>query len=186
MEKKSNMVTKGANRAPHRSLFYAMGYTKEDLEKPIIGVVNAFNEIIPGHIQLNEIVQAVKIGVAAAGGIAMEFPAIGICDGIAMNHQGMKYPLASRELIADSIEAVTMAHHFDGLVMVGNCDKIVPGMLMAAARLNIPAIYVSGGPMLTGYCQGHDSDLNTVFEAVGKYNQEKISDKELLEIEYNA
>ena len=186
MEKKSNMVTKGANRAPHRSLFYAMGYTKEDLEKPIIGVVNAFNEIIPGHIQLNEIVQAVKIGVAAAGGIAMEFPAIGICDGIAMNHQGMKYPLASRELIADSIEAVTMAHHFDGLVMVGNCDKIVPGMLMAAARLNIPAIYVSGGPMLTGYCQGHGSDLNTVFEAVGKYNQEKISERELLEIEYSA
>lgn len=186
MEKISNIVTSGASRAPHRSLFYAMGYTKEDLEKPIIGVVNAFNEIIPGHIQLNEIVQAVKIGVAAAGGIAMEFPAIGICDGIAMNHQGMKYPLASRELIADSIEAVTMAHHFDGLVMVGNCDKIVPGMLMAAVRLNIPTIYVSGGPMLTGYCAGKESDLNTVFEAVGKYNQKDISEEELLEIEQGA
>ncbi len=186
MEKISNMVTRGASRAPHRSLFYAMGYSKGDLEKPIIGVVNSFNEIIPGHIQLNEIVQAVKIGVAAAGGIAMEFPAIGICDGIAMNHQGMKYPLASRELIADSIEAVTMAHHFDGLVMVGNCDKIVPGMLMAAARLNIPTIYVSGGPMLTGYCEGKESDLNTVFEAVGRYNQKEISEEDLLEIEEGA
>lgn len=186
MDKNSNIVTAGASRAPHRSLFYAMGYTKEDLEKPIIGVVNAFNEIIPGHIQLNDIVQAVKIGVAAAGGIAMEFPAIGICDGIAMNHQGMKYPLASRELIADSIEAVAMAHHFDGLVMVGNCDKIVPGMLMAAARLNIPTIYVSGGPMLTGFCAGRESDLNTVFEAVGKFNQKDISEEELLEIEQGA
>ncbi|MDD5636044.1 MAG: dihydroxy-acid dehydratase, partial [Atribacterota bacterium] len=172
--------------APHRSLFYAMGYNKEDLEKPNIGIVNAFNEIIPGHIQLNDITQAVKIGVAAAGGTPMEFPAIGICDGIAMNHQGMKYPLASRELIADSIEAVAMAHHFDGLVMVANCDKIVPGMLMAAGRLNIPAIYVSGGPMLTGKCNGQDSDLNTVFEAVGKYNQKEISEEDLQEIEQCA
>ncbi|MFW6148251.1 MAG: dihydroxy-acid dehydratase [Atribacterota bacterium] len=186
MKKNSHIVTKGPNRAPHRSLFYAMGYTKEDLEKPIIGVVNAFNEIIPGHIQLNDIVHSVKIGVAAAGGTPMQFPAIGICDGIAMNHLGMKYPLASRELIADSIEAVTMAHHFDGLVMVGNCDKIVPGMLMAAGRLNIPAIYVSGGPMLTGQCAGQDSDLNTVFEAVGKYNQKEISEEDLLEIEQCA
>ncbi len=186
MEKNSHIVTKGPNRAPHRSLFYAMGYTKEDLEKPIIGVVNAFNEIIPGHIQLNDIVQSVKIGVAAAGGTPMQFPAIGICDGIAMNHLGMKYPLASRELIADSIEAIAMAHHFDGLVMVGNCDKIVPGMLMAAGRLNIPAIYVSGGPMLTGQCAGQDSDLNTVFEAVGKYNQKEISEEDLLEIEQCA
>ncbi len=186
MEKNSHIVTKGPNRAPHRSLFYAMGYTKEDLEKPIIGVVNAFNEIIPGHIQLNDIVQSVKIGVAAAGGTPMQFPAIGICDGIAMNHLGMKYPLASRELIADSIEAVAMAHHFDGLVMVGNCDKIVPGMLMAAGRLNIPAIYISGGPMLTGQCAGQDSDLNTVFEAVGKYNQKEISEEDLLEIEQCA
>jgi len=186
MEKESNIVSNGPSRAPHRSLFYAMGYNKEDLEKPNIGIVNAFNEIIPGHIQLNDITQAVKIGVAAAGGTPMEFPAIGICDGIAMNHQGMKYPLASRELIADSIEAVAMAHHFDGLVMVANCDKIVPGMLMAAGRLNIPAIYVSGGPMLTGKCNGQDSDLNTVFEAVGKYNQKEISEEDLQEIEQCA
>jgi dihydroxy-acid dehydratase len=186
MEKNSNIVMKGASRAPHRSLFYAMGYTKEDLEKPIIGVVNAFNEIIPGHIQLNDIAQAVKIGVTAAGGIPMEFPAIGICDGIAMNHEGMKYPLASRELIADSIEAVTMAHRFDGLVMVANCDKIVPGMLMAAGRLNIPAIYISGGPMLPGHYAGKDVDLSTVFEAVGRYNQKKMSQEELLELEQRA
>ncbi len=186
MKKNSHIVMKGASRAPHRSLFYAMGYTKEDLEKPMIGVVNAFNEIIPGHIQLNDITQAVKIGVSAAGGIPMEFPAIGICDGIAMNHEGMKYPLASRELIADSIEAVAMAHHFDGLVMVANCDKIVPGMLMAAGRLNIPAIYVSGGPMLAGQYAGQDVDLSTMFEAVGKYNQKKISEEELLELEQCA
>lgn len=186
MEKKSNMVVKGANRAPHRSLFHAMGYPEEDLEKPIIGVVNAFNEIIPGHIQLNEIAQAVKIGIASAGGVPMEFPAIGICDGIAMNHEGMRYPLASRELIVDSIEAVTMAHHFDGLVMIANCDKIVPGMLMAAARLNIPSVYISGGPMLPGRYAGDEVDLNTVFEAVGKYNQQKISEQELLRLEQCA
>ncbi len=186
MEKKSNMVVKGANRAPHRSLFYAMGYTKEDLDKPIIGVVNAFNEIIPGHIQLNDIAQAVKIGIASAGGVPMQFPAIGICDGIAMNHEGMRYPLASRELIADSIEAVTMAHHFDGLVMIANCDKIVPGMLMAAARLNIPSVYISGGPMLPGQYAGDEVDLNTVFEAVGKYNQQKMSEQELLKLEQCA
>jgi len=186
MDKNSNIVSKGPGRAPHRSLFYAMGYTKEDLEKPNIGIVNAFNEIIPGHIQLNDIAQAVKIGVAAAGGTPMEFPAIGICDGIAMNHQGMKYPLASRELIADSIEAVTMAHRFDGLVLIANCDKIVPGMLMAAGRLNIPAIYVSGGPMLAGVHAGKDIDLNTVFEAVGKYNQKKITEEELFELECSA
>jgi dihydroxy-acid dehydratase len=167
-------------------LFYAMGYTNEDLEKPNIGIVNAFNEIIPGHIQLNDIAQAVKIGVAAAGGTPMEFPAIGICDGIAMNHQGMKYPLASRELIADSIEAVAMAHRFDGLVLVANCDKIVPGMLMAAGRLNIPAIYVSGGPMLAGQYTGNDVDLSTMFEAVGKYNQKKITEDELTELECSA
>ena len=186
MEKKSNIVMKGASRAPHRSLFYAMGYTREDLEKPNIGIVNAFNEIIPGHIQLNEITQAVKIGVAAAGGTPMEFPAIGICDSIAMNHHGMKYPLASRELVADSIEAVAMAHHFDGLVMVANCDKIVPGMLMAAGRLNIPAIYISGGPMLAGQYAGNDVDLSTMFEAVGRYNQKKISEEELTELECSA
>ena len=186
MKKNSHIVMEGASRAPHRSLFYAMGYTREDLEKPIIGVVNSFNEIIPGHIQLNDIVKAVKTGIAAAGGTPMEFPAIGICDGIAMNHQGMKYPLASRELIADSIEAVAMAHRFDGLVMVANCDKIVPGMLMAAGRLNIPAIYVSGGPMLAGQYAGKDIDLSTMFEAVGKYNQKKITEDELTELECSA
>ena len=186
MNKNSDVVTKGTSRAPHRSLFYAMGYTPEDLEKPIIGVANAFNEIIPGHIQLNEISQAVKLGIAAAGGTAVEFPVIGICDGIAMNHDGMKYPLASRELIADSIEAVAYAHHFDGLVLVGNCDKIVPGMLMAAGRLNIPTIYVSGGPMLPGQYTSTEIDLNTVFEAVGQYNQQKISAEELHNIEQCA
>ena len=186
MEKKSDMVTRGASRAPHRSLFYAMGYTPEDLEKPIIGVVNSFNEIIPGHIQLNEITQAVKIGIAAAGGTPVEFPVIGICDGIAMNHNGMKYPLASRELIADSIEAVAMAHHFDGLVLVANCDKIVPGMLMAAGRLNIPSIYISGGPMLPGQYTNRDVDLNTVFEAVGQYQQQKMSSEELNKLEQCA
>ncbi|MGD9551986.1 MAG: dihydroxy-acid dehydratase [Candidatus Caldatribacteriota bacterium] len=186
MEKKSNIVVKGASRAPHRSLFYAMGYPKEDLDKPIIGVVNAYNEIIPGHIQLNDIAQAVKIGIASAGGVPMQFPAIGICDGIAMNHEGMRYPLASRELIADSIEAVTMAHHFDGLVLIANCDKIVPGMLMAAARLNIPSVYISGGPMLPGQYGGGEVDLNTVFEAVGKYNQQKMSEQELLKLEQCA
>lgn len=182
MEKISDMVTKGASRAPHRSLFYGMGYTREELEKPIIGVANAFNEIIPGHIQLNEITQAVKMGIAAAGGTPVEFPVIGICDGIAMNHEGMKYPLPSRELIADSIEAMTLAHHFDGLVMVANCDKIVPGMLMAAGRLNIPSIYISGGPMLPGQYSCQEVDLNTVFEAVGQYNQQKISAEELDEL----
>jgi len=183
MKKNSDTVVKGNSRAPHRSLLYAMGYTKDDLDKPIIGVVNAYNEIIPGHIQLNEITQAVKLGVSAAGGVPMEFPAIGICDGVAMNHDGMKYPLASRELIADSIEAVTMAHRFDGLVMVANCDKIVPGMLMAAGRLNIPAIYISGGPMLPGQHKGKDVDLSTVFEAVGKYSQGKMTESELEELE---
>jgi dihydroxy-acid dehydratase len=183
MKKSSDVVVKGINRAPHRSLLYAMGYSAEDLDKPMIGVVNAYNEIIPGHIQLNEIAQAVKIGVSLAGGIPMEFPAIGICDGIAMNHDGMKYPLPSRELIADSIEAVTMAHRFDGLVLVANCDKIVPGMLMAAGRLNIPAIYISGGPMLPGQYHGKNVDLSTVFEAVGKYNEGQMTESELIELE---
>ncbi|MFW5712973.1 MAG: dihydroxy-acid dehydratase, partial [Spirochaetota bacterium] len=142
---RSDEVTKGPNRAPHRSLMYAMGYLPEDLQKPLIGIVNAHNEIIPGHFHLNEIVQMVKLGVSAAGGTPMEFPSIGICDGIAMNHSGMRYPLATRELIADSIESVATGQKFDGLVLVGNCDKIVPGMLMGAARLNLPAVYVSGG-----------------------------------------
>lgn len=183
---RSHDVTKGPARAPHRSLFYAMGYLPEDLEKPLIGVVNAQNEIIPGHFHLDEIARAVKSGISSNGGTPIEFPAIGICDGIAMNHSGMKYPLASRELIADSIEAVAMGHKFDGLVLIGNCDKIVPGMLMAAARLNIPAIYISGGPMLSGKNHGKRVDLVTTFEAVGSYSNGKIDEAELKSFEMTA
>lgn len=182
--KKINNAYQGIDRAPHRSLFYAMGYLPEDLKKPLIGVVNSHNELIPGHFHLNDIAQAVKLGVSAAGGTPMEFPVIGICDGIAMNHNGMNYPLSTRELIADSIEAVTIGHQLDGLVLIGNCDKIVPGMMMAAARLNIPAIYISGGPMLTGNHKGKPVDLiRGAFEAVGAYAEGKISDEEMEEIE---
>ncbi|SDJ92376.1 dihydroxy-acid dehydratase [Natronincola ferrireducens] len=181
---KINNSFQGLDRAPHRSLFYAMGYLPEDLKKPLIGVVNAHNEVIPGHFHLNELAQAVKLGVSAAGGTPMEFPVIGICDGIAMNHDGMKYPLSTRELIADSIEAMTIGHKFDGLVLIGNCDKIVPGMMMAAARLNIPAIYVSGGPMLTGNHKGKPVDLiRGAFEGVGAYAEGKITAEELEELE---
>ncbi|MDK2822646.1 MAG: dihydroxy-acid dehydratase [Clostridia bacterium] len=184
---RSHEVTKGIARAPHRSLFYAMGYLPEDLKKPLIAVVNAHNEVIPGHFHLDEIAQAVKLGVATAGGTPIEFPAIGICDGIAMNHSGMKYPLASRELIADSIEAMMMGHKFDGMVLIGNCDKIVPGMLMAAARLNIPSIYVSGGPMLPGRYQGEDTDLiKGAFEAVGTCASGKITEETLEEMAQTA
>ncbi|WP_192902758.1 dihydroxy-acid dehydratase [Pelotomaculum propionicicum] len=183
----SEQVTQGVARAPHRSLFYAMGYTKEDLQKPLIGIVNAFNEIIPGHIHLRDLAQAAKLGVSAAGGTPIEFPVIGICDGIAMNHNGMKYPLASRELIADSIETMVMAHKFDGLVLIADCDKIVPGMLMAALRLNIPSVYVSGGPMLTGSYAGQKADLvRPLFEAVGAYAAGSISGQELEEMELSA
>ncbi len=184
---RSDEVTKGPNRAPHRSLMYAMGYLPEDLKKPLIGVVNAHNEIIPGHFHLNEIVQAVKLGVAAAGGTPMEFPSIGICDGIAMNHSGMRYPLATRELIADSIESVATGQKFDGLVLVGNCDKIVPGMLMGAGRVNIPAVYVSGGPMLTGTHHGESVDLiSGSYESVGKFIGGEINEEELEEIAMKA
>ena len=184
---KINQTYQGIDRAPHRSLFYAMGYLPEDLKKPLIGVVNAHNELIPGHFHLNDIAQAVKLGVSAAGGTPMEFPVIGICDGIAMNHKGMKYPLSTRELIADSIEAVTIGHQLDALVLIGNCDKIVPGMMMAAARLNIPAIYVSGGPMLTGNHKGKAVDLiRGPFEAVGAYAEGNISDEEMEEIELSS
>ena len=148
---KSDNVKKGPVAAPLRSLFYGMGYTRSEIDKPLIGIVNAQNEIIPGHVHLDRIADAAKKGVLMSGGTPIEFPAIGICDGIAMGHEGMKYPLASRELIADSIEAVASGHAFDGLVLIPNCDKIVPGMLMAAARLNIPAIVVSGGPMRAGF-----------------------------------
>lgn len=184
---RSDEIKKGDVRAPHRSLMYAMGYTREDLEKPLIAVVNAQNEIIPGHFHLDEIAQAVKMGVYASGGTPMEFPAIGICDGIAMNHSGMNYPLSTRELIADSIEAVTMGQKFDGMVLVGNCDKIVPGMLMAAARMNIPAVYVSGGPMLPGSTGGRKIDLiSGAFEAVGQLNEGTITREELHQTELHS
>jgi len=182
----SDRVKKGFQRAPHRSLFYAMGFTGEELERPIIGVVNSKSEIIPGHVHLDRIASAVKTGILMAGGTPVEVPAIGICDGIAMNHVGMKYPLASRELIADSIEALAIAHAFDGLVLIPNCDKIVPGMLMAAARLNIPAVVVSGGPMYAGRLKGKKIDLSTCFESVGKYSRGDITDEELEEIEKSA
>jgi dihydroxy-acid dehydratase len=162
---RSDMMKKGLERSPHRSLFNAMGYTDEELERPIIGIANSANELVPGHIHLDRVVEAAKAGVRMAGGTPMEFSTIGICDGIAMGHQGMKYSLASRELIADSIELVTSAHPFDGLVLVPNCDKVVPGMMMAMARLNIPSIILSGGPMLTGRWNNSDVDLITVFEA---------------------
>lgn len=181
---KSDRVKKGVETTPQRSLFKAMGYIDEELEQPLIGVVNSFNEIIPGHIHLNTITKAVKDGVRMAGGTPIEFPAIGVCDGIAMGHVGMKYSLASRELIADSIEIMATAHSLDALVLIPNCDKVVPGMLMAAARLNIPAVVVSGGPMLTGKAVGQkDTDLNTAFEAVGAFNAGKIDEKELKSFE---
>ncbi|KYZ74747.1 dihydroxy-acid dehydratase [Anaerosporomusa subterranea] len=182
----SDEVKKGSTRAAHRSLFYAMGYSPEDLTKPLIGIVNAQNEIIPGHMHLDQVAEAVKYGVYAAGGTPAEFPAIGICDGIAMGHEGMKYPLPSRELIADSIEAMAVGHKFDGLVLIPNCDKIVPGMLMAAARLNIPAIVMSGGPMMAGRYQGQDISVSTMFEAAGKFESGQISGEELHDMELSA
>ncbi len=183
---RSTEVKKGSTRAAHRSLFYAMGYTEEELKKPLIGVCCAANEIIPGHMHLDTIAQAVKYGILEAGGTPIEFPAIGICDGIAMGHNGMKYPLASRELVADSVEAVANGHAFDALVLIPNCDKIVPGMLMAAARLNIPTVVVSGGPMLPGRLNGKDISVSTVFEAAGRFESGQIGKAELSEIEHCA
>ncbi len=183
---KSDSAKSGIERAPHRSLFKAMGYTDEELRRPLVGVVNSANDIIPGHVELERIVSAVKAGVRMAGGTPIAFGTIGICDGIAMNHVGMKYSLASRELIADSIEVMAIAHAFDAMVMVTNCDKIVPGMLMAAARLNLPAIIVSGGPMLAGIHEGQKIDLVTVFEAVGAVRLGKMSEEELTVIENTA
>lgn len=176
---RSDAMKKGLERAPHRSLFKAMGYTDEEIVRPLIGVVNAANEIIPGHIHLDIIAADVKAGIRMAGGTPVEFPAIGVCDGIAMGHTGMKYSLASRELIADSVEVMAMAHPFDALVMIPNCDKIVPGMLMAAMRLNIPTIFISGGPMLAGVLPGGKVDLITVFEAVGAVKAGSMTPKEL-------
>jgi dihydroxy-acid dehydratase len=183
---RSDIVKKGATRCAHRSLFHALGFGPEDLKKPLIGICNSFNEVIPGHMGLKEITEAAKLGVAAAGGTPMEFPAIGVCDGIAMGHTGMKYSLASRELVADSIEAVAMATGFDGLVLIPNCDKIVPGMLMAAARLNIPSIVVSGGPMLPGRFHGHDVSVSQSFEAAGKFAAGKMDEAEMTALEASA
>ena len=183
---RSDIVKKGSTKAAHRALFYAMGFTPEDLEKPLIGIVNAFNEIIPGHGHLKDLAQAAKLGVSAAGGTPIEVPAIGVCDGIAMGHKGMNFSLPSRELIADSIEAIAQAHALDGLVLIPNCDKIVPGMLMAAARINIPCIVVSGGPMLAGRYQGKNISVSQMFEAAGQYESGKISAAELATMEQSA
>ena len=184
---RSDNVTRGAERAPNRSLFYALGYTKEELERPLIGVVCSQNEIVPGHMNLDKIAEAVKAGIRLAGGTPIEFPAIAVCDGIAMGHVGMKYSLVSRELIADSTEAMALAHQFDGLVMIPNCDKNVPGLLMAAARLNIPAIFCSGGPMLAGtMTDGRRTCLSHMFEAVGAYKAGKLDEAGLEEYENNA
>lgn len=183
---RSNSVTKGVQQAPHRSLFNALGFTQEELNKPLIGIVSSQNEIVPGHMNLDKIVDAVKMGVAMAGGTPIVFPAIAVCDGIAMGHQGMKYSLVTRDLIADSTEAMAMAHCFDALVMVPNCDKNVPGLLMAAARINIPTIFVSGGPMLAGKMKGKRTCLSDMFEAVGSYNAGNISIEEVEEYENKA
>jgi len=176
---KSDAVKKGATQAPHRSLFNALGLTKEEMNKPLIGIVSSYNEIVPGHMNLDKIVEAVKLGVAMAGGVPRVFPAIAVCDGIAMGHIGMKYSLVTRDLIADSTEAMALAHQFDALVMVPNCDKNVPGLLMAAARLNIPTIFVSGGPMLAGHVHGDKTSLSSMFEAVGAHAAGKMSEDEL-------
>lgn len=183
---RSDNVTKGVEKAPMRSLFYAMGYTKEELDRPLIGVVSAKSEIVPGHMHLDKVAEAVKAGVRMAGGTPIEVPAIGVCDGIAMGHIGMKYSLASRELIADSVETMAMAHAFDGLVLVPNCDKIVPGMIMAAVRINIPAVVCSGGPMMSGLVNGEETSLSKMFEAVGARKANIIDDEKLLEFEENT
>ena len=179
----SDAVKKGVQQAPHRSLFNALGFTKEEMERPLVGIVSSYNEIVPGHMNLDKIVEAVKMGVAMAGGVPRVFPAIAVCDGIAMGHVGMKYSLVTRDLIADSTEAMAMAHQFDALVMVPNCDKNVPGLLMAAARLNIPTVFVSGGPMLAGHVEGRKRSLSSMFEAVGEYTAGKINAEELEEYE---
>ncbi|NLD19297.1 MAG: dihydroxy-acid dehydratase [Clostridiales bacterium] len=186
MELRSSQVTKGTEKAPMRSLFYAMGYTKEELERPLIAVVSAHSEIVPGHMHLDKIAEAVKSGVRMAGGTPVMIPAIGVCDGIAMGHIGMKYSLASRELIADSVETMIMAHAFDGAVLVPNCDKIVPGMVMAAVRMNIPAVVCSGGPMMSGLVNGTETSLSKIFEAVGARKADMIDDEQLEEYELNV
>ena len=183
---KSDNVKTGMQQAPHRSLFNALGLTEEEMDKPLIGIVSSYNEIVPGHMNLDKIVEAVKMGVALAGGVPREFPAIAVCDGIAMGHIGMKYSLVTRDLIADSTEAMALAHQFDALVMVPNCDKNVPGLLMAAARINIPTIFVSGGPMLAGRVHGKKTSLSSMFEAVGSYSAGKIDEEEVRYYENHA
>lgn len=180
---RSDQVTRGAERAPNRSLFYACGFTKEELDRPLIGVVSAHSEIVPGHVHLDKLAEAVKAGVRMAGGTPILIPSIGVCDGIAMGHIGMKYSLASRELIADSVETMAIAHQLDGLVLVPNCDKIVPGMVMAAVRLNIPCVVCSGGPMLAGHFDGQEISLSKMFEAVGSYKAGLITAEQLEECE---
>lgn len=183
---RSDSVKNGASQAPHRSLWNALGYTKEEMDRPIIGIVSSYNEVVPGHMNLDKITNAVKMGVAMAGGTPVMFPAIAVCDGIAMGHVGMKYSLVTRDLIADSTECMAMAHGFDGLVCIPNCDKNVPGLLMAAARLNIPTIFVSGGPMLAGRVKGCKTSLSSMFEAVGAQAAGKMTDEEVLEFEEKA
>ena len=183
---KSDAVRKGMQQAPHRSLFNALGMTEEEMRKPMVGIVSSYNEIVPGHMNLDKIVEAVKLGVAMAGGTPVVFPAIAVCDGIAMGHIGMKYSLVTRDLIADSTECMALAHQFDALVMVPNCDKNVPGLLMAAARINIPTVFVSGGPMLAGRVQGHKTSLSSMFEAVGSYEAGIMSAEEVYEYECKA
>ena len=180
---RSDAVKTGTQQAPHRSLFNALGMTKEEMDRPLVGIVSSYNEIVPGHMNLDKITQAVKLGVAMAGGTPVMFPAIAVCDGIAMGHVGMKYSLVTRDLIADSTEAMAMEHQFDALVMIPNCDKNVPGLLMAAARLNVPTVFVSGGPMLAGHLNGHKTSLSSMFEAVGAYAAGKLDEDGLTECE---
>ena len=180
---RSDAVTKGMQQAPHRSLFNALGMTQEEMDRPLVGIVSSYNEIVPGHMNLDKIVEAVKMGVAMAGGTPIVFPAIAVCDGIAMGHVGMKYSLVTRDLIADSTEAMAMAHQFDALVMVPNCDKNVPGLLMAAARINVPTVFVSGGPMLAGHVKGQKRSLSSMFEAVGAYAAGTMTEEDVREFE---
>lgn len=183
---RSDNVKKGMQQAPHRSLFNALGFTKEEMERPLVGIVSSYNEIVPGHMNLDKIVNAVKLGVAEAGGVPVVFPAIAVCDGIAMGHTGMKYSLVTRDLIADSTECMALAHQFDALVMVPNCDKNVPGLLMAAARINVPTVFVSGGPMLAGHVKGKKTSLSSMFEAVGSYAAGTMTEEDVCEFEEKA
>lgn len=182
----SKVMKSGFDKAPQRSLLHALGLTEEEIERPLVGIVSSYNEIVPGHMNLDKICEAVKMGVSMVGGTPIVFPAIAVCDGIAMGHKGMKYSLVTRDLIADSTEAMALAHAFDALVMIPNCDKNVPGLLMAAARINVPTIFVSGGPMLAGHVKGHKTSLSSMFEAVGAYQAGKISKEELKEYELNT